>query len=367
MTGNAAKILFLTPSLSNTGSEVLLFQFINHLAGRYQISVICFGKGVLSSRLDPRIKVHIQDLTTPKTLAGKLRRRITIHLTTPLLFARYKHYHWYVNTIALPLPLQFAAEHGVHHTVHVHELKHMYGLLDQQQFQRLIHSKRAIIANSEISAKHLTEAGRAGNIRIVKPFIDLGLFEKFRQPSGPVSQENGWVMAGSIDANKNPALFVAIAQASVKAQSNMRFTWLYQNISDQTMFDDLNQTIAAQNLPLRFVRTADYNGYLQQFSAARGLILTSNFESFSLVTLEALALGLPMVLTDCGGVREILGPDLATFLPPGSPPQVYVEAALSEEKKAERVKADKWHQALKFAKQEGLQKWEKILQSIMQE
>jgi len=48
------------------------------------------------------------------------------------------------------------------------------------------------------------------------------------------------------------------------------------------------------------------NEYKAYFNCADGFILTSKIESFSLVTLEALLLGVPVVANDCGGVAEIL-------------------------------------------------------------
>ncbi|MBK6835113.1 MAG: glycosyltransferase [Bacteroidetes bacterium] len=46
--------------------------------------------------------------------------------------------------------------------------------------------------------------------------------------------------------------------------------------------------------------------YYDYLNCANGFVLTSQFESFSLVTLEALYLGLPVVANDCIGVKEIL-------------------------------------------------------------
>ena len=51
---------------------------------------------------------------------------------------------------------------------------------------------------------------------------------------------------------------------------------------------------------------------------ARAFALTSRREAFSLVCVEALAHGLPVVATDCGGPREILNaPALGRIAPVG--------------------------------------------------
>jgi glycosyltransferase involved in cell wall biosynthesis len=58
----------------------------------------------------------------------------------------------------------------------------------------------------------------------------------------------------------------------------------------------------------------------RRLQAARCVAISSRRESFSLVCVEALAYGLPVVATDCGGPSEILdSPTLGSIVPVGDP------------------------------------------------
>ncbi|MFN7134848.1 MAG: glycosyltransferase, partial [Myxococcales bacterium] len=66
------------------------------------------------------------------------------------------------------------------------------------------------------------------------------------------------------------------------------------------------------------IRLLDHvEGVSDLYCAADALLLPSIVEGFSLVTLEALAFGLPLVLTDVGGARELLDdPVMGVLVPP---------------------------------------------------
>jgi glycosyltransferase involved in cell wall biosynthesis len=49
------------------------------------------------------------------------------------------------------------------------------------------------------------------------------------------------------------------------------------------------------------------------------LVVSSYFETSSFVALEAIAAGVPLVATRCGGLPEVIPADAATFVPPGDP------------------------------------------------
>lgn len=49
------------------------------------------------------------------------------------------------------------------------------------------------------------------------------------------------------------------------------------------------------------------------------IVIPSLYESFGYVAVEAMMLGKPIVATNVGGLREVLGPDAAILVPPGNP------------------------------------------------
>lgn len=71
-------------------------------------------------------------------------------------------------------------------------------------------------------------------------------------------------------------------------------TVLEQFISDNDLSDSVKLWGFQQN-PYSFIKAADF------------LICSSRYEGFSTVAVEGLILGIPMVTTDCTGMRELLG------------------------------------------------------------
>jgi L-malate glycosyltransferase len=104
---------------------------------------------------------------------------------------------------------------------------------------------------------------------------------------------------------------------------------------------------------------ADYYKY---FTCADGFVLTSLKESFSLVTVEALLLGLPVVAQDCGGVREILANDIGQIIEQQNSAPLMAQAMVNYMSGKLTFDADKGKQrAQKFDIQVVAAKWNQIL------
>lgn len=356
MTGEKKQIVFITQSLGNTGSEILLFHFINFLAQSHSVSVICFTKGAFITALDKRVELSIINYPSGPGVLKKVRRRFNLRFTIPGLFEKYKNHIWYINTIVLPLPVEFAVKNKIPFILHVHELNQMYGLLSDLQLRNALNQPRMLIANSEITKKHLLMAGAGKKIEVLRPFIDLKKVTSYKSLKNTV-----WAMAGSIDKNKNPALFLEIARASKARDLSHEFVWFYNSVNDNELFERVRSEVYKQSLPVDFVHTNGYDDYLDNFSKCTGLILTSTFESFSLVTLEAMALQMLLVLNDCGGVNEVVTSELASILPLNSSPEKYLDAMQKEMERLELTASGKTKQAEKFDKETTLKIWRDLI------
>ncbi|HWN43092.1 MAG TPA: glycosyltransferase [Thermoanaerobaculia bacterium] len=89
------------------------------------------------------------------------------------------------------------------------------------------------------------------------------------------------------------------------------------------------KALASQLAPELGARVT-FHGELQRPEVAARLreadlfVLASRLETFSVATVEAMACGVPVVATACGGPEELVGPEAGTIVPPGDP------AALAE-------------------------------------
>jgi glycosyltransferase involved in cell wall biosynthesis len=68
---------------------------------------------------------------------------------------------------------------------------------------------------------------------------------------------------------------------------------------------------------------------MEQYMGATALVLTSRFESFGLVMLEALACGVPVVAPAVPGIVDVLGEDWPLLVRDAAEPRAYAQAMLS--------------------------------------
>ncbi len=311
-------LTFFTPTLLQTGSEIVLVNLLMSLPSNFSYTLFSYyAGGNLWDKL--RKDVPKNFLYSNKVSSGlyqKIRHRFEKHLLLPLKLKRYRKSVWYINTIVLPEILYYAEKWKVTVVVHSHELEQMYRLLSAAQLKRLLTYPELIIANSQTSADVLIKLGRTKPINICYPAIDTSKLSPDEPSYFLKRAELGfgiktklWVMCGTLDENKNPFLFLEIANIAVKQNTHLKFMWI-GGTSNSEFIDLLKNKTIELGLENTVFWAGEVNEkYYSYFNCADGLLLTSRKESFSLVTLEALLLGIPVVANDCGGVSELLRSD----------------------------------------------------------
>lgn len=315
MVNTSRKITFFTPSFTSTGSEIVLCNMLNSLNPTISANLVSYySGGSLWNKLSKNYsKNSLYHFNPQKGIFARIFHRLEKTLLIPKKLKQYTNSVWYINTIVLPEILEFAAANGIRTIVHSHEMEHMFNLLSTQQLKQLLQYPELIIANSAASEKVLNELGRTNKIKRIYPAIkslaiqrDTVVYSNFRKKLGIGSTEKLWVMCGTLDSNKNPELFIQTAKLVLEATNNYKFMWI--GGSDDTAYTAAIQQIAKENnLTEKIIWTGNLGDeYLNYFNCADGFMLCSKKESFSMVTIEALLLGIPVVANNCGGVLEIL-------------------------------------------------------------
>ena len=102
----------------------------------------------------------------------------------------------------------------------------------------------------------------------------------------------------------------------------------------------------------------------RHFEGARCLAISSRRESFSLVCVEALAFGLPVVATDCGGPQEILNsPTCGTIVPVGDP--IALAEAIGSCLDAPGDPAARQARASDFTLERALDSYDALIESVI--
>lgn len=292
-------IVFFTPTMNRTGSELVLLNLLP-FASEFNVTVITKYKGELYDSLPASVSKKYLYKSQSDAVLNRLINRFRRGCIVPAILKAHKKATWYVNTIVLPDILECAQMHKIKTVVHVHELEQMYKLLSKEQLKRLINYPFLIIANSHTSAAVLDSLGRKEKMKVIYPAIETKKIRydeptalAYRKKLGINVSTFVWAMCGTVDNNKNPDLFKRIAAEFEKEGADVKMIWIggtkQQDTKVITWLGDVKE---------------EFHNY---FSVADGFVLTSERESFSMVTVEAILLGLPVVANNCGGVSEILG------------------------------------------------------------
>ncbi len=315
------QLTFLTPTMQRTGSEIVLFNLLSRIPDNYFFRLLSVYKGELLSYINKRHSTVFVHQKRPTGIFSKIGFKIKETFFVPWLLKASGKMTWYINTIVLWDYLEYAERHKVKVILHVHELEQIFALLSKEQLHRAVHYPDLIIANSNYTKQLVQQYGRTKPIELCYPAIDTKkivsdseIKKTYRHKLNISDDAFVWAMCGTLDENKNPELFIDIAFELLKTKPNAIFLWIGATSDDD--FLHICESIAHQKNITDNIIWMDSVGeeYQNYFNCADGFVLTSKKESFSLVTLEALLLGFPVVTHDCGGVKEILREDVGTIV-----------------------------------------------------
>ncbi len=309
---NKEHIVFFTPTLNRTGSEIVLMDLLKHQQLNCKITVITKFKGRMYDDVPKGIS---KDFLYGKQYGGigsKIYNRLRKLFVIDGILKKHINATWYINTIMMADILEYAEQHKVRAIVHIHELQRIYATLSETQIKRLANYPELIVANTETSAAVIREYKGKSRIEIINPALSSTLeqktkFEDRRTLLHIPKDTFVWAMCGTLDKNKNPFLFIDIACELKKHTDKFKMIWVGGKADDSDLDEQCERLVEKNGLKDHVIFVGDVKtDFYNYFSIANGFILTSQFESFSMTTLEALFFQLPVVANDCVGVKEVL-------------------------------------------------------------
>jgi glycosyltransferase involved in cell wall biosynthesis len=310
------RIVFFMAHASRTGSEIALCNLIWHAVNNgIEACVACGEGGELLEQLPPNVPVFVYDRWDwPKRAYAGISRRLRGDGNgfSSLVHSRFAPDVWYVNTIIQADYIREAKQNDIKCVLHSHELDHMLTHVSKESTATLVSYPQLVVANSNASREVLKSLGRRDDIEVCYPTIDpLRIkpdddnLRKLKQELAIGDQTFVWAMAGTLDPNKNPARFVAIAVELLSRGHDVHFIWLGSGDDGYSAYvkQKAQNSGFAEKITFSGARTDDYYDWL---NVANAVVITSFKESFSLVAVEAAYLGKPVVSFDSGGVKEIV-------------------------------------------------------------
>ncbi|GEM_PF-3310372 len=315
------RIMFISPYAGRAGAEVYLYRFLkNYDEQRFQALVVTEKFSPLFASLQPKIlytymkksSIVMETKKIVRQISSKLQKQDKPHgfgLFVEEVHRQFKPDEWVLNSILMQKVMPSVLRMQAHTTLIVHEMPSAYSFVSMQSMQAMIKYCQRIITNSSSSSKALSVMGRE-DIRLQPCFYDAEEIRIHQSRNGLRSElgiePDDFVLvgAGSLDFNKGIELFMQISEAS--SGRAWKFVWI--GGERKTGFNHFINCLYARlkvngNLMILSEKDHDFYEYLNICDA---FLLTSFNESFSLVTLEALALGKPAVVYDCGGVNDFM-------------------------------------------------------------
>ncbi|MGC1507613.1 glycosyltransferase [Ketobacter sp. MCCC 1A13808] len=315
------RIMFISPYAGRAGAEIYLYRFLkNYDARQFQVMVVTEKYSPLFASLEPKILyTHMKKRSllaeTKKALrliSSKLKNRDKPHsfgLFIEEVHRQFQPDEWVLNSILMQKVMPSVLCMKVDATLIVHEMPSAYSFISIQSMQTMLTHCKRIITNSSSAGNAISIMGRS-DVKIQPCFYDADEI-KLRQPRSKIRSDlkidpGDFVLigAGSLDFNKGVELFMQISEISVGRP--WKFVWVggQRKTGFNYYLDRFYEKLKENgNLIILSEKNEDYYEYLNICDA---FLLTSFNESFSLVTLEALALGKPAVVYNCGGVIDFM-------------------------------------------------------------
>ena len=304
------------PFATRSGSEVALHNLICYAARKgLTVAVACRSNGELLEQLPPSVPVFVHETSgIVRRSFASLSRRVQRDADgfPTLVHAKFKPDIWYVNTILQPWILSQAAKKGIPSVLHTYELEQVFARISEPETNILVTSPRLVVACSETARSVIHTLGRSERLEVNYPGIDPLSMKVETEKSRQLRKSLGigddtflWIMAGTMDPNKNPLRFVELAGEMLSRDLDLHFLWVASGHNGYSAYVRSKARELGTSGKVTFVDAsgADYYAWL---NAADGAVITSFKESFSLVAAEAAHLGKPVVSFDSGGVKEIV-------------------------------------------------------------
>jgi len=192
-------------------------------------------------------------------------------------------------------------------------------LFDDYAFLLTIRLIHRLVTGSEFMREYFWEnfGVSRSKIRIMPNWVSLERFDPAKFDRDKVKQEFGLspdtrvvLFIHWLSPRKGPQYLVEMAREVIRENPDVVF-WI---VGEGPYKDTLRQDIDKSGLQdvMKLIGGVPNQDIAKYYAAADLFIMPSEQEGFGRVMLEAIAMGIPLVVTDVGAVREILGERLAT-------------------------------------------------------
>ncbi|KXX68570.1 glycosyltransferase [Flammeovirga sp. SJP92] len=310
------KVLLLNISLRGGGAERITSGLINNLHNEYDFTLV-----LLSKDQEYEIPSHIEVVYLDNQYQGY--SSIKAILRTPFLamklasickeksidvvlsFMYRPNYIASLSKLLYSKPKIYISERNF--PSKVHKGSSFSNKLSRFLIKSLYPNADLVIPNSFEASKDLKDNFGVKNLKVINNFIDIAKIASLSNDQSEYSFDKDYfyfVTVGSLSEQKNHELLIrAFKKASIDKAKLLIIGKGHLKVSLQNL-------ILAENLEEKVNLLGFKSNPFSILKNCNCFVLSSKFEGFPNVMLESMAVGLPVISTDCqSGPREILAKD----------------------------------------------------------
>ncbi len=142
------------------------------------------------------------------------------------------------------------------------------------------------------------------NFKYLPNIININFFELQRKSD---KKEFNFVNIAFLDKNKNQSMLIKAFTNAFKGDDTIKLTIA----GDGPEYDNLKDLIKKLDMEkqIKLFGRANREEVKELLQSSDAFVLSSQYETFGVVVIEAMACGLPVVATKCGGPESIIGND----------------------------------------------------------
>ena len=267
------------------------------------------------SRLDPKRAEYLTDVPESFKEVGALRvmglrhKNAFMRLIEKILLMRRVRPDWLFGYgSALDLPFILCKPRGTKYVINYHSILIRRSTRDwpvrTPWFLRRFIMRRAdvIVAISEFARQTIRAEFPHGRVELIYSGVDTGFFSPEKRDRGALGAKYGIsfakpliVYVGSLQTRKRPDIFIAVARLCPQ------FDFCMVGKGDAAFL-----ALASDLHNFKYVERMDREDVARLFASADAFLFPSLYEPFGLVVVEAMASGLPVIVSASGAFPELV-------------------------------------------------------------
>ncbi len=225
-----------------------------------------------------------------KKLIGQYIKRSKIDLI---------HVH---NSVAGEAALWYKKNHNIPYCVTEHSTKFVRGLVTKKELNKYAKVYNNASYNIAVSQEFCDFLESIYNLRFcnVPNVVDINFFK----PKTEAKNIFTFINIGYLDTKKNQANLIKAFTSVFKDNENVNLLILgngpeYENLKKEVEINSMQKQIILYGFATR-------DEVLKELQSSDAFVLSSDYETFGVVLIEAMSCGLPVVATKCGGPESII-------------------------------------------------------------